>query len=740
MRVTTEKTGNNARALSLFFRIAVALQVAMGVLFLIAEFGKTFQTPETWSLELGARSGITDEYIGILYPLLMRVFLWLQTQLGIPYYLPLFFAQAAALGFGLFWFHSALWQDGKRLGVTLLVLTFPTTMTTLLTVSQFSLRGAFGFLLLGFGVRFWKRGGKKFLLGIGISFWLLALNYPADFWIWGAVILCGAFWLLFQKKTALQRVMISALCLAMILPPFLVQKKIEISGSYGTISRSVDTAVFTRALYENPTQNWASLQDLLPPEMSQVEWKDMSRFENLRRNLGPGIDVFLGSEEATRFYKEADLRMLGKHPFSFVAGLLGEALYYSFQPAAQLFVLKGVAGTRSEELSDMLGDMRPAMLGYRVASTMLWMAFALVGFVLFIKKTKSNKEKRKIGIKKLYPLFGAIWIQALIISFLDGPSWDPRYGIMVMGVVLAFAVHEWQVPSITFEREKEFLRKKEGGKLLLYGACILGTVAVLGLGRNYLEGVRQQNAREQLSGRVVCLGDSIWGLEQGETGIAALMEKQTSLQVENCAVPGSSAAAIEGYEQDAFSLMSIINGLEQAGASREVETSSEEFAGLVSRIHPETMDCLILAYGLNDYFTGTKAMGTEADSYEGALTLAVQWFREKNPDLAIVLVGPTRCLFYADGMVEETGETKDFGGGNLLAYEQAAQKVAEKNNCSYVNMWEEMEITKYNGNRYLLDGTHLTEYGRKKYTERILNHILTDNLSSAKLMGNQKIK
>ena len=61
-----------------------------------------------------------------------------------------------------------------------------------------------------------------------------------------------------------------------------------------------------------------------------------------------------------------------------------------------------------------------------------------------------------------------------------------------------------------------------------------------------------------LSGKVVVLGDSIWGLDKGPEGIGGCLEEITSLEVLNYCLPGTCASKIEGYYGSKDSMEAIL--------------------------------------------------------------------------------------------------------------------------------------------------------------------------------------
>ncbi len=225
--------------------------------------------------------------------------------------------------------------------------------------------------------------------------------------------------------------------------------------------------------------------------------------------------------------------------------------------------------------------------------------------------------------------------------------------------------------------------------------------------------------------QIVCFGDSIWDLERGETGIEQLTEKflYEKTEIYNCAVMGSKASASQSEERP--SLTSMIEALTKY---RDFNLSDEYAASTVmDTFSIDDIEYIIFSYGLNDYFS---AVPIETDdpfdksSYKGALRYSIHLLQETYPEIEIIIISPTYCQVYSYGKVIADSYDQDYGGGTGLDYVNAAMEVASEMNVYYVDTFYSMGITQKNGLKYLSDATHLTEYGRKKYSRILGGSIL----------------
>lgn len=597
------------RTVKWIYRIAMIMFVVIGILFFVSQKDFTGRVADTAQLELGARSGVIDEYIGPLYPMLIRFCMFLQNTLWIPYYIPIYIVQILCLGSCAFYLIRAYHKGIAAWMAMAFVMLAPITVRLLFQVSCYALALAFACLFMGSMLRI-ARGELKHYLWLVIAYVGLATMKPeyglagaAVLFLFGTIVCKGI-----KNKVAMRIVTILLMFATLGL-----QAKLEISGGYGRVQRSLSSVVMVNSLWDASLETKEAVAELLEEDGLQLTW---NQNEDLLYGLGAGLDYYLGKKDANRYFWE----------------------------------LTGVAW-KTEGVS---------VLGKLLVRGMYGIAKCILAFL---------------------PIILALWVL-------------PK---------------QWEQEETWWEqRKRSFTRKK---CVLMLTGCL---VVCMTAGLSFLFSVQhEKNQWKTLSGTMVCFGDSIWGLETGKTGIAGRIEEYSDIQVQNLAVPGTSAASRKGHELDALGL------LEQMKQIEETKVSEAQY--------------VVLAYGLNDYYSGV-----DVSTYRSALEEAVSTIRKYNKQAKIYIIGPTECLFFADGIVVDKGTTRTEGGGFLGEYSKEAEKIATKNGAYFINMQEEIKISSYTGIRYLEDGTHLTEYGRKKYAESILNHILTDNLSSVKLMGNQK--
>lgn len=257
--------------------------------------------------------------------------------------------------------------------------------------------------------------------------------------------------------------------------------------------------------------------------------------------------------------------------------------------------------------------------------------------------------------------------------------------------------------------------------LVLLGGTALCVLAVLGIREIAEEQEKKQIAARRGDVEILVLGDSIWDLERGETGIAAFLERELdNVTVYNCAVKGSRAA------EDEYGLCAMA---EHIAGNRQIDFQDDmEAAGILQEVDLLNLDYIFIAYGLNDYFGAVKRKNPDdcydVTTYEGALCRSIELLRESCPQAEFVIISPTYCQGYSYGQVIHESTTYDYGGGTGVDYAASAKRIAQAYEYPFIDQYEELGISIHNGAKYLEDATHLTEKGRKAYAENLAAHLI----------------
>ena len=712
-----------------FFYLAVFAQVVSGTVYLVCNFADFIVYPETEEMVNAARNLIFDEYIGFLYPLFIRLCLGIQKSLGIGYYIVAHFIQLLLFVGAIFYMIKPFFSGKKAWVGSFLVTSFPFCMQSILMVSPFAFKAAFSFFMVGAMVRIYRQKEKicmKSAVVLGISYLLASFNQPDDKYLWILPIFVLTILLLLRRKEVLKawkKLVVLLVAISLFFVSFFICHKVIDEGARGRMQKTVYSVLFQRTIWPDLRVKYGFLPEEMWTYISSDDAVSSNQYaEYIVYSIGPKIENQVGVEKANELYKEAVLNQLSYNKRAIFENVSEDFLGYLFEPYTTIWHMNGQGGSAFGKLySSMSEGNAKGAYGYMCVSFMTLFVLTLGGILSVIKKKLLAGKERK----RLILLAGGMLIyQALFYAVVNVQGVDYRYVLLNMSIYLLFAL--WC--SLFYQENKPVsdnrkLSKKAKGILgAVFGGGILLAGVIMTLQKGYKESDMLENKK------IVCFGDSIWGLVDDETGIAKWLEKMTGATVYNYAIPGTTAVSTLGTEAEddfsGYSLYEIVSAL----ASGENRTNGRKMQEILAAPLQEA-DYLILEYGLNDYFKG--AMIQSGDKYEvtcyaGAFRYAIETLQEKYPNLQIVLLGQTYCQFYSYGLVEEDSDTCNLGGGVGTDYVKALSEVAKEYDLLFINLYEELPINEWNGTLFLEDATHLNERGRKEYAQVVAKYLLED--------------
>ena len=218
--------------------------------------------------------------------------------------------------------------------------------------------------------------------------------------------------------------------------------------------------------------------------------------------------------------------------------------------------------------------------------------------------------------------------------------------------------------------------------------------------------------------KMVVFGDSIWNASRGEGGISEYVQEDTGVTIYNCAVGGSSAAlvgenvAIQDWTSCCFNGMIYV--------ARKLVSADKVVQGLpaydiVKQVDFNEMDYVIVAYGLNDFFSDVPIHPKEyyeLTSYVGALRNGINKLKENYPHLKIIIVSPTYTKMFEGERQYEIG-----------AYVEAARGVAKEMDVYFLDMFHVLGNNAESRTQHLGDGVHMSAEGRKVYADAVTSFL-----------------
>ena len=248
---------------------------------------------------------------------------------------------------------------------------------------------------------------------------------------------------------------------------------------------------------------------------------------------------------------------------------------------------------------------------------------------------------------------------------------------------------------------------------------------------------------------ILVLGDDSFALERGETGLAAMISEKTGATVYNCAFEGSSFAGetkvlnYDDYPMECFSFYRLLTNLkaddyytlELALNNLDVVPSYfEETIELMKTIDLNTVDIILVSYGINDYLSGhiTTDVNDESSvgSVYGSIHSGVEIIREHFPHIKVVISSPSYAFYTEDDGELVGGDVRNTGmqtSENLGGYWGNIKSAAVSAGVTFIDNYINTGINSENASQYFdfeISSYIPNEQGRKLIAEHIADVLL----------------
>lgn len=234
--------------------------------------------------------------------------------------------------------------------------------------------------------------------------------------------------------------------------------------------------------------------------------------------------------------------------------------------------------------------------------------------------------------------------------------------------------------------------------------------------------------------KIVVLGDSIFGNNDSDTGVASVMQSMIEGEIKNCAFGGTRytvRSQTNGYEQFDFGnlVQCIINNdytpLNNAISGYSLPTYYQSRVNRLAGIDFSTVDTVMLFYGTNDYSSGI----TES-VLKPSVIASINALQSAYKNLKIIVCSPTWRFWYTvedgTGTYNDDSDTRNFGGGTLIQYCGYIKDIADSEHLPFINSYN-IGINKNNYSQYFNDhdGTHHDVAGRAMLAEYLVRQLLS---------------
>lgn len=244
--------------------------------------------------------------------------------------------------------------------------------------------------------------------------------------------------------------------------------------------------------------------------------------------------------------------------------------------------------------------------------------------------------------------------------------------------------------------------------------------------------------------QIVFMGDSIMDNERDtKQDVPSLVGEVCNAKVYNMAIGGTTAALLakEHADYDTWSSIGLLGMVNAILGNIDPDIFDGYEAGEILKVCDfSKTDYFVIEYGLNDfssrqipqsrYLANGDVLGVDAPhTYAGALDLAVNLLQNSFPDARILIISPHYCQIFEGNTFVGDAYSLNYGYGTVVEFSRIAEYVAEQHkteNTFFFNAFEQSGIDAYTADKYLDDGIHLSNEGRRVYADCIVERILKD--------------
>lgn len=403
--------------------LLAGIQVFWGVVWIACNITVVSRFAESDLLLQASRDFVLDEYMGILYPLLLRItsvagggycVLVYLLQLGVAFVAYSYFLKKV---FGTFF------AKKHKISVYLMaayIVTFPVILQGHMSVLPYSLASSMLVLVLAqLKLLLAEEGAMsaKSVISVGV-FWVIAALLLPDYGIILGVVVSLGFMICGWKKERRWRVLLLTLFVAVACMGSVLSLT-QTPGSLGRIQKSAGAVMLSRFAWPYMERNSFFWSEEVKATFDNTDFVQISLYpERIMYEFGPRLEETVGKEKADSLYwqmaidsvkigKKEALSALGRDLLLNVSGPVGIQLQW-----------QGVGVSYAGWNYDRLAENAPIITRYYVNYAVYSFDFmALLGIVMILLYRKTCKEvyNRKICILTIF-LIGIITIWYTLIG------------------------------------------------------------------------------------------------------------------------------------------------------------------------------------------------------------------------------------------------------------------------------------------------------------------------------------
>ena len=398
------------------FLIGMAVQIIFGLSWTAANLFSLQHFSESAELVEISSTLRADEYIGILYPLLIRLGMLLERGLFLPYYFWLYIIQLSAAFFAGCLFISGSgpcsrkWHDGVSLFGAGYLVSVPQLLQLHMAVLPQSLILSLFLAQLGVVLAQMRKKSLHKMRDFAVCcvLWAgMALLQPDYLWLGGVPVLCLFLMLCKRKASAGHLFGMAAVMVLAVLLISGVNSVTQEAGSRGKIQRTLGAAMISRLAWPYFEDNYFFWPEEVKQVMSPMDGREISVYaDNVQRILGPKFEEAFGKEQANAYYWEMALRCFSDRTKMVSSEIKEDFVAYLFVPfvTGKQFSGGGLsyAGWNFDRMWENSKALTSMYVRYGSGSFFVGIIFAAIYLIVGSRKTvleKRTEKKERISLK-----------------------------------------------------------------------------------------------------------------------------------------------------------------------------------------------------------------------------------------------------------------------------------------------------------------------------------------------------
>lgn len=250
-------------------------------------------------------------------------------------------------------------------------------------------------------------------------------------------------------------------------------------------------------------------------------------------------------------------------------------------------------------------------------------------------------------------------------------------------------------------------------------------------------------AKSRIDGKkVVCFGDSLFGMYRGDDSAPAFIAAETGATVYNVGFGGCRMAVHPTSGYGAFSMWALAKAIaEKNWTTQDAQASSgssyfPDQLALLKSIDFNTVDIAVIHYGTNDFASGNGVPidnDSDPDDYNslcGALRYSLDKLLGAYPKLRIYISLPVYRFWTENGATTYAETYLNKIGKTLPEFVEALRGVAAEYNLPVIDGYYGLGINKANASTFLSDGTHHNATGRERFGRFIGENLIAQQGSA----------